>query len=143
MKGTGLLALAGVVERDTDSPDAKQTSRYPITTAGLKIGMQRTLTSWRAAQKDNALHVELLGEFKVKEAGDRVCWKLRRTGYKAPEDGDGVTELTVYVDKETWIQVGSSVKNADGQLLGEYFFTDIELNPTFKPDTFTREGLAK
>ncbi len=78
---------------------------------------------------------------KVKEAGDRVCWKLKRTDYKAPEDIDGVTDMTLYVDKETWLQVGSTLKGADGQLLGEYFFRDIELNLDFKPDTFTREAL--
>ena len=39
------------------------------------------------------------------------------------------------------MQVGSTLKGADGQLLGEYFFRDIELNPEFKPDTFTREAL--
>ncbi len=143
VKGTGLLALAGTVERDTDSPDAKKSSRYPINEFGIKCGMERTLAAWQKAQKDGALHVEFLGEVKVKEAGDRVCWKLRRTGYKGPEDIDGVTEATFYFDKETWLQVGSTLKNADGQLLGEYFFTDIELNPDFKAVTFTREGLQK
>ena len=142
VKGTGLLALAGVVERDTDSPDAKKSSRYPINEFGIKCGMERTLASWKAAQKDGALHVEYLGEVKVKEAGDRVCWKLRRTGYKAPEDG-GVTESTFYYDKETWLQVGSTLKGADGQLVGEYFFNDIELNPDFKADTFTREAVGR
>ena len=143
VKPSGLLALAGVVERDTDSPDAKKSSRYPITEFGIKFGMERTLAAWKAAQKDDALHVDFLGEVKVKEAGDRVCWKLRRTGYKGPEDIDGVTEATFYFDKETWLQVGSTLKGADGQLLGEYFFKDIELNPDFKADTFTREAVGR
>ncbi len=143
VKPAGLLALAGVVERDPNGDDARKSSRVPITDFGIKIGMEHTLTSWLAAQKQNALHVEYLGEFKVKEAGDRVCWKLRRTDYKRPEDIDGVTDLTMYIDKDTWLQVGSTLKGADGQLLGEYFFRDIEINPDFKPDTFTRENVAR
>jgi hypothetical protein len=141
--GTGLLAIAGVIERDPLSADAKQSSRYPITEFGIKVGMQRTLASWKKAVQDNALHIEYLGEFKVKEAGDRKCWKLRRTGYKAPEDIDGVTELTLYIDPETWLQVGSTVKGADGQVLADYFFKDIEINPDFKADTFTRAALER
>jgi hypothetical protein len=137
VKGTGLLAFAGVVERDTDSPDAKRSSRYSITEFGIKVGSERTLASWKQAVKDNALHVEFLGEVKVKEAGDRVCWKLRRTNYKAPEDVGGVTEGTFYFDKETWLQVGSALKCGDGEPLADYFFKDIELNPDFKADTFT------
>ena len=143
VKPAGFLALAGVVERDPNGDDARKSSRVPITDFGIKIGMEHTLSSWQAAQKQNALHVEYLGEVKVKEAGDRVCWKLRRTDYKRPEDIDGVTGLTLYIDKETWMQVGSTLKGADGQLLGEYFFRDIEINPDFKPDTFTRENLAR
>jgi hypothetical protein len=142
VKGTGLLALAGVVERDVDGPDAKKSSRYPIDEFGIKVGMERALASWKQARKDDAIHIEFLGEVKVKEAGGRVCWKLRRTGYKAPED-NGVAESTFYYDAETWLQVGSTLKNKDGQLLGEYWFYDLQLNPDFKADTFTREGLTK
>ena len=143
VKLNGLLAIAGIVERDPAGDDARKSSRFPITEFGIQIGSEHTLASWKAAEKQNALHVAYLGEVKVKEAGDRVCWKLKRTGYKAPEESDGVNELTMYVDKETWLQVGSTLKNADGQLLGEYFFRDIELNPEFKPNTFTREALAR
>jgi hypothetical protein len=143
VKPAGLLAIAGVVERDPNGEDARKGSRVPITDFGIEIGTEHTLGSWKKAQAQNALHVEYLGEMKVKEAGDRVCWKLRRTRFKAPEDIDGVTDLTIYVDKETWLQVGSTLKGADGQLLGEYFFRDIELNPEFKPGAFTREAVAR
>ena len=143
VKLNGLLAIAGVVERDPAGDDARKSSRYPITEFGIQVGSERTLTGWKKAVKEDALHVEFLGEVKVKEAGDRLCWKLKRTRYKAPEDPDGVAELTVYVDVETWLQVGSTLKDADGQLIAEYFFRDIELNPEFKADAFTREILTR
>jgi hypothetical protein len=140
VRPAGLFAVAGVVKRDPNGPDAKKGGRYPLTEFGIKIGMERTLTSWKKAQKDDALHIEYLGVKRIKEAGDRLSWVLRRTGYRKPE-GDGIAQLTIYVDKETWLQVGSILKGSEGQLIGEYFFRDIQLNPRFPPDTFTQEAL--
>ena len=143
VKPAGLLSIAGVVERDPNGEEARKGSRVPITEFGMQIGAIHTWESWKKAQDQNALHVKYLGEVKVKEVGGRVCWKLHRTQFKAPEDIDGVTDLTIYVDKETWLQVGSTLKGADGQLLGEYFFSNIDLNPKFQPDAFTRAAVAR
>ena len=46
-----------------------------------------------------------------------------------------------YFDKENWLQVGVVLKGEDSKLIGEYMFRDIQLNPRFKPDQFTREAL--
>jgi len=115
-------------------------SRYSMDEFGLKIGMQRTLGPWVKADEMKTLKVKYLGEKKVAEVGNRDCWVLRRFPYAEPEDG-GVADLTVYIDKETWLQVGSTIKDRDGKVLGEYFFRDIELNPKFDDDTFTRKAL--
>jgi hypothetical protein len=139
---SGLFRFVGVVRRNPLGPEAKEASRYPVTEFGIKVGMQRTLASWQRARKQGILHVEFLGVKRVPEAGNRSCWVLRRTGYKKPEE-DGITQLTIYVDCENWLQVGSILKGAEGQLIGEYFFRDIHLNPDFKPGTFTREGLTR
>jgi hypothetical protein len=140
VKPTGLASLIGVVQRDPDGPDARKSGRYPLTEFGIKIAMERTLGSWLAARKDDALHVEYLGVHKLAEVGGRPCWALKRSGYKRPEE-DGITELTTYIDQETWLQVGSVVKGTDGQLLGTYYFRDIQLNPKFPADTFTRAAV--
>jgi hypothetical protein len=142
VKPAGLLALAGVVERDADGAEARKSGRYPLTEFGMKIGTQRTLAAWKAAVKNEAFHVEFLGEVKVKELGDRICWKLKRSKYKEPEE-DGIVECTIYVDKETWLQTGSVCKGAEGQLLGEYFFKDVKLNPDLPEGTFTREAVGR
>jgi hypothetical protein len=139
----GLLArkVAGdVVERDVDGPDARQSGRYPLSEYGIKKGTERTLAAWRAAHEQGTLHVDFLGEQPVKEAGDRLCYKLRRR-YARPEN-DGVTELTLYLDKENLLQVGSVLKGAGGRLIGEYFFRDIELNPAFSDGQFERGALS-
>ena len=136
-----LLSLVGVVERDVDSPSAKQSGRYLQSEFGIKLGTERTLTSWSEAKKQNALHVEYLGQKKVPEAGNRTCYVFKRAPCDKPEE-DGVTEATLYVDKETWLQVGSVLKGEEG-LMGEYWFHDIKLNPDFKPNTFTHKGVGR
>jgi hypothetical protein len=139
----GVIArkVAGdVVERDLDSADARQAGRYSLDKFGMKKGTERTLASWKKARARGTLEVKYLGVFQVKEAGDRLCYKLQRPRYDKPED-DGVTSLTVYIDKENWLQVGSVLKGEDNKLIGEYFFRDLKLNPEFKPNQFTPEAL--
>jgi len=142
VRPAGVLAVAGIVMRDPNGSDAKKAGRYPLTEFGIKIGMQRTLASWEKARKDKALHLEYLGVKRIKEAGDRPCWVLRRSHYQKKEE-EGISELTVYIDKETWLQLGSIIKGEEGRLIGEYFFRDIKINPHFEPGTFTREALKR
>ena len=46
-----LLALAGTVEREADSEEARESARYPATEFGIGLGMKRTLRDWEAAEK--------------------------------------------------------------------------------------------
>jgi hypothetical protein len=139
VKPTGLGSLF-TVERDPEGEDARKSGRYTLNEFGLKMGLERTLVSFEAAQKEGALHVEYLGRKKIKEAGDRECFVLKRTRYARPE-GDGITEQTLYVDIENWLLVGSILRGAGGQLIGEYFFRDIRLNPQFDKDQFTPKAV--
>ena len=80
--------------------------------------------------------VEYVGLKKIPEVGDRECYILKRPHYDKPEE-DGVMSATFYIDKETWLQVGSVLKGAEGELIGAYYFRDIQLNPDFRPGTFS------
>jgi hypothetical protein len=135
--------LVKFVDRDPDDPEVKQSARYSLLEFGIEKAMQRTLGTWKNAQNKGELHVEYLGETKLKEAGNRTCYKLRRTKYAEPEEHDGVTELTIYIDKETWLQVGSVLKGNDDQYIAQYYFRDIKLNPEFTAETFKKEALTK
>jgi hypothetical protein len=137
---SGILTLQ--LSFDPDDKTPRETSRYAMYDFGIKIGTERSLASWVAAKKDEALHVEFLGEKKIKELGNRPCWVLKRTGYRKPEE-DGITEATFYFDKETWLQTGSVLKNRNGDLIGEYLFRDVELNPKFDDDVFTKKSFKK
>jgi phage terminase large subunit-like protein len=140
--GVAARILAGsVVEREVDGSDARQSGRYTLHEFGLKKGALRTLDSWKAARERGSLEVEFLGEESVAQVGGRVCWKLSRPRYEQPEE-DGVTGLTVYIDKENWLQVGAVLTGEGGKLIGEYWFRDIHLNPDIGADQFKREALT-
>jgi len=134
--------LVKVAERDPDGKEARQSGRYTLKEFGLKKATLRAIATWKAAKDDDALHVEFAGEEKLKQGGNRPCWVLKRTKYKKPGN-DGVADTTLYFDKETWLQVGSVLRGKDGQLIGEYFFKDIELNPKFKDKQFQRDALLE
>jgi len=138
---TSLARFGIVLPKDPKGAEARQSGRYLITEFGIKIGMKRTLESWLEARAHHALHIEYLGVYRVAKAGERPCYKLRRTKYAHPEV-DGITELTLYIDTQTWLQVGSELRDAKGELIAEYYFRDIHLNPRFAPNQFERSALT-
>lgn len=129
-----------VVERDVDGEDARQSGRYTMKEFGLKAGIQKTYRDWKAAKDKGALRVEYLGVRKVREAGDRLCYALRRTCAEPEEDN--ITDVLIYIDKENGLQVGAVLKDASGKLIGEYMFRDLRINPEFKPNQFKRSALT-
>ncbi len=131
----------GLVVVDVDGEDARHSGRFTIREFGMYNGLARLLADWEAARQRGALHVEYLGEQAVERAGNRPCYVLRRTRFLKPER-DGVTEQVVYIDKESWLQVGSVASGAQG-LIGAYFYRDIVINPSFEPDPFTRQALTR
>jgi hypothetical protein len=140
--GSGWRSLAGIITRDPTGRDVRDSTRYPPTEFGMYFGTKRTLAAWQAAKKRGDLQVVYAGETKLAEAGDRPCWVLKRVGLLRPED-DGIVETTNYFDKDTWLQIGTVLRGEEGKLIGEYYFRDVVLNPTFDENTFTREGLRK
>jgi hypothetical protein len=132
--------IGTVVTRDVDGPDAKQSGMYTINQFGIYLAMQRTVTSMRTAQKAGTLHLHYEGLVQLEQVGNRPCYKLVRTPYEPPEEND-VNELILYIDQETLLQVGSVLRDSKNQLIAEYFFRDIEINPTFDAKQFTRKGL--
>ena len=129
-----------IVSRPIDAPDAKATSRFPITQFGIKAGMTSTIRSMKAAQEKGTLHISYEGIENLAKVGDRPCYKLVRTPY-APLEEDRINKLTIWIDCDALLQVGSELIDADGNLIAEYYFGDIELNPTFDENQFTRKAL--
>jgi hypothetical protein len=142
----GILGIL-IVKKALDAPDVKSSGRYGIDEFGLQKGTERTLSAWKAAAKRKALTVVYEGIFQVKQAGDRHCYKLHRKDFPHPEE-DEINDVVIYIDTETWLQVGSVLKRdvkpgEDGKLVGEYFFRDVRVNPTFSADQFTVAALKR
>jgi hypothetical protein len=129
-----------VVARDPEGEEAKASGRYSLKVFGLRNTAERSLKSWKTAKEKGTSRISYLGVRKVFEIGDKPCYTLRRV-CDQPEE-DGVSEITIYIDKETWLRAGTVLKSEDGKLMGEYLFRDVHLNPEFKPNQFTREAVA-
>jgi hypothetical protein len=128
-------------EVDPEGTYARRAGRYTIKEFGLRKGTERTLDSWKKARARGALHLKYLGVFTVDELGGRECYQFRRTPYDPPED-DGITDLTIFIDKKNLLQVGSILRGKKGRI-ASYFFKDLRLNPKFKPDQFTVAALIR
>lgn len=123
-----------------DSDLAMAQSRFPITQSGMGQGMRNTLRGMYQAREAGTLYVTYEGKVKVKEVGDRWCYKFIRAPHVPPVD-DGVNELIIYIDAATQLQVGSVLLDTEGKLIAEYYFRDIELNPKFDAKQFTTKAL--
>jgi hypothetical protein len=137
--GIRRLAAGDIVEREVNGPDARQSGRYTLDQFGIRKSSERVLSAWKAAKDKGALKVAYKGIEKVPMTGNRSCYHLHRV-CAAPEN-DGVVEHTLYVDTETCLPIGSRVTGKNGELIGEYFFRDLKLNPAYPSDQFKRDAL--
>ena len=131
-----------ITPRPVDGWDAKKSGRYFMNDFGFYKATQRTIASMRKAQAADKLHVRFEGMVRVEKLDNRLCYKLVRMPYDPPEE-DQINELVLYVDQETLLQTGSVLRDVNNQLIAEYFFRDIEINPVFDEKQFTREALKR
>lgn len=135
-----IFGLPFIKTEDVDGPKAKNSGRYTIAEFGLFKATERGVASMKSAKARGALHLRYEGKVTLAEVGDRACYKFIRTPYE-PVEEDALNELTLYFDCATWLQIGSILRDPQGQLLAEYFFRDIEINPKFDATQFTRAAL--
>ncbi len=124
---------------------AKSSARYTIDQFGIKKGLERVYKSWTRQKEAHNLHVEYEGVTdKCDQLGNRPCYVIHRTKMPHPED-DGVMDVRLYFDKETWLQVGTQLRDKDGKLIADYFFRDLTINPPeiFAKGHFGRELVNK
>lgn len=141
---------------------AKSQSRYCIRDAGLYHSMLRTYEAWKHRQEAGELKTEYLGKKTIPPIG-RECYVVKRhcprteidsfeIGGHASSDPaevakEGFTEVTLYIDAERRLQVGTELYRTepDGTraLVGHYYMRDVELNPAIPGDVFTVGGLKK
>ena len=138
-----LFSFGPIKHRKIDADDVKATSRFPVTQFGMYLGAKDTVEYMAKAKAAGKLHVKYLGLERAKEVGNRLCYKFVRTPYDAPEGlaKENLNELTIYIDAQTRLQVGSVLKDTNGKLIAEYLFREIELNPKFDENQFTMDAI--
>lgn len=135
----GLFSIVGVQQRSLDHPNSKNSGRYLVSEFGVKLGAERVLRDMRRAQKTGRLQVQYEGIFEVPQLDNHRCFKIVREINPAEEDG--IRKAIFYFDVATWLQTGSILYDAEGNLIAEYFFKDMKFNPEFGPKQFTRAAL--
>ena len=126
---------------DPEGRLASDAGRYSIREFSIRQGTERTLRAWQAARDQGNLHVEYLGKMPVPELDGRVCYVLRRT-CNPPED-DGIALIEIAIDAETWLQIGSTLTDEQGGLIGKYQFFGLKINPHYDDKQFDRVALKK
>ncbi len=139
---------------------ARSSSRYCMRDAGIYRAMLRTYHIWKQRQQAGTLQVRYLGTEAVPELGGRVCHIIERLCPQPEVDpfeiggspnlrpGDdpaelGTARVRLYLDAERWLQLGSELYRADGELLARYYFRDVNLQPQLSDADFTPEGLKR
>jgi hypothetical protein len=133
--------LGTYVERDPDSDEVKSASRYGIREFSIRQGTERTWLAWLAAKEKGILFVQYEGIKPIAELDNRPCYILKRTC--KPIEEDGIASVEIMVDTQSWLQLGSVLRNADGELIGRYFFTQLKINPEFPADQFSNVSVRK
>ena len=139
---------------------ARKSSRFAITEGGLLGATDRAREAWAEARDR---HPEtwneqwrFVGKQPVPELDGKLCYILERdcnppelslfaTG-DAPRNPaefpeEAYAKIRVIFDVETWIQLGSVLHRADGELIGYYYFKDLQINPVLPANQFTVEAL--
>jgi hypothetical protein len=145
-------------EIDVNGMSARDASRYCIRDAGLYRVQLRTFEVWKKRKEEGTLTTEYGGRKFVEQTGvecyivKRICktpevdaFELGGKPDMSPEAiaQEGFSELTIMVDAKRWLQVGTEARRSNGELIGAYYFRDVELNPSFPKDTFLKDGLLK
>jgi hypothetical protein len=149
----------GVSDSDPNGFFARNSSRFSIQDFGIYRGTLRTYTVWKRAADAGRLKTEYLGTKPVPELSGRVCHMIRRTvdppevdnfsmadtDLRTPEKfpKEAIGQVTIMIDAETWLHVGSDIRHPDGSLIAAYYFRDLEMNPTFDRGQFLPDVLKK
>jgi len=150
-------SFLSVIKINPTSGQAQAASRYCIAEGGMGHASIRTHKAWSESQAQGRLKWDYLGEKPVEKAGGRLCHYVRRTCPEPTLDpflmndpkpdakarpADAFRTVTVMLDAETGMQIGSRLER-DGELIGEYYFRDLVLNPTFGKEQFKPSSLKK
>lgn len=133
-----VVKLRGVpyAKRSLTSSDVKSASRYTPAQFGIYKVTTQVYTAWKAAADTGTLTVAYRGLQECPALPGKKLHVLERT-CSAPDE-DGATKVSVYLDAETHLLLGS-ILEAEGELLGHYFYRDVQFNARLNANHFNAD----
>ena len=139
---------------------ARKSSRFAITEGGLLGATDRAYEAWSEARdRDPATWDQqwrFVGKEPVAELDGTICYILERdcdphelSAFAATDPprnaadypDETFAKIRLIFNAETWVQLGSVLHRADGELIGYYYFKDLQINPDLPTNQFTAEAL--
>lgn len=150
--------LSPVSRASPTGDPARAASRYAIVEAGPGHILERTRKAWTEARDRSALQWDYLGELSVDKLDGRLCHVIRRQctppevdpflaceppAAAKPNDPNAFATITIMIDSETWLQIGTEQYAENGELVGAYYFRNVELNRPIATDAFQQSAFQK
>ncbi|MFW5839595.1 MAG: DUF1571 domain-containing protein [Planctomycetota bacterium] len=125
------------VAKDLDDPAVKSQSLRPVSMFGFARNLQDLIRVYRLAEKRGDLESSFEG---YAEVDGRQCMVLVR---RLPQNPDYPAEkTTLYIDAEYLVPTAIRAETAEGQLVSNYLYRDLQFNQSMDEDTFTPEALG-
>lgn len=119
---------------DLDSSRTKSLKNF-----GLKRATERLLNEVNSGLADGEVRADYLGDQTLEALKNRPCHQVS-VHFAVPRE-KGVTDIEAYLDKDSWLQIGTVLKSGTGDVVGDYFFTDLQINPEIRADQFEKTAL--
>ena len=139
----GVAAIVGTLKLSTDSRDAMEENRYPITMFGMSNLLTTLIQQWEAEEKKDDAVVKFFPNAKL----DKVDCKVAETSYakQVPHAKFHMTRLYIAKESGLPVRVEQFGFPADGQqppIIEEYNYTNIKTNVSFTDADFDTKNKA-
>jgi outer membrane lipoprotein-sorting protein len=132
----GMLALVlPTFAISPGGPTAMKENLHPITNAGIGNIIENIIQNNNIALANNDLHLSIKGEAEV---DGRPCIVIERV--LPEENGYPAHRAQLYIDKTINLPVKLVLHDWSGQLLAQYEYTNLNLNPGLEPINFQRHN---
>ncbi len=139
----GVASIIGTLKLATDSRDAMEENRYPITMFGMSNMLTTLIQQWESEEKKNDAVVKFFPNAKL----DKVECKVAESSYakQVPHAKFHITRL--YIAKETGFpvrveQFGFPAAGQQPPIVEEYNYTNVKTNVGFTDADFDHKNKA-
>ncbi len=139
----GVASIVGTLKLATDSRDAMEENRYPITMFGLSNMLGTLIQQWETEEKKNDAVVKFFPNAKL----DKVECKVAESSYPKQVAHARFHITRLYIAKETGLpvrveQFGFPAAGQQPPIVEEYNYTNIKTNLGFTDADFDHKNKA-